>query len=46
MFWRASLLFASLFVVCLVVDLSSHKEFASAIIQSSSDSNYFSGRSD
>ena len=41
MFWRASLLFASLFVVCLVVDLSSHKEFASATIQSSSDSNYF-----
>src|ERR1019366_3838797 len=41
MFWRASLLFASLSVFCLVFDLSSHKEFASAIIQSSSDSNYF-----
>jgi hypothetical protein len=41
MFWRASLLCLSLFVVCLVVDLSSHKEFASAAIQSSDDSNYF-----
>ena len=41
MFWRASLLFVSLFVICLVVDLSSHKEFASATIQSSNDNNYF-----
>jgi hypothetical protein len=41
MFWRASLLFISLFVVCLVVDLSSHKDFASATIQSSDDSSYF-----
>jgi hypothetical protein len=41
MFWRASLLFVSLFVVCLVVDLSSHKEFASATIQSADDRNYF-----
>src|ERR1017187_6597371 len=41
MFWRASLLCISLFVVCLVVDLSSHKDFASATIHSSVDSNYF-----
>ena len=41
MFWRALLLCISLFVVCLVVDLSSHKDFASATIHSSVDSNYF-----
>src|ERR1019366_8262828 len=41
MFWRALLLCISLFVVCLVVDLSSHKEFGSATIQSSDNSNYF-----
>jgi hypothetical protein len=41
MFWRALLLCISLFVVCLVVDLSSHKDFASATIHSSVDSNCF-----
>src|ERR1039457_5961082 len=41
MLWRTSLLFVSLFVICLVVDLSSHKDFASATIQSSNDNNYF-----
>ena len=41
MFWRASLLFVSVFVVCLVLDLCGHWDFASAIIQSSADSNYF-----
>src|ERR1035441_637914 len=41
MFWRASLLCISLFVVCLVVDLSSHKDFASATIHSAVDNNYF-----
>ena len=41
MFWRVSLLCVSVFVFWFVLDLSSHKEFASATIRSAADSNYF-----